>query len=882
MKIFFSMRHQGALRNFSSTVRALAERGHYVHLSFMIADRYGDGRLLHELLDDYPNITYGELAKKTPYRFWLSLARGVRRWVDYLRYLEPEYKGAVKLRERAQLRIPRIVAGFSRLPLVNSRAGRRALGRLLILADRAIPTDRWIDEIIGTQDPDLVLVTPLVDLGSDQTDFVKSAQAMGIPSGLAVHSWDNLTNKGLIRLIPDRVFVWNEAQKREAVQMHGVPPDHVVITGAPVFDQWFDRRPSTTREEFSAKVGLPADRPYFLYLGSSAFIAPEESAFVMDWLRALRSAADPRVREASVLIRPHPENQPTWQRFDLSEFPNAVVWPRGGANPIDARSKNDFFDSIHHSVAAVGINTTAQIEAGIQGRPVYTIRSAANAGTQEGTLHFHYLLNEGGGLLHHAGTFDEHVLQLARALDRDEADRRRLRGFVEAFVRPFGLDRPATPLMADAVEALGRLGRRGPRPAPLARYPLRLALYPAAILQKIVALFSPRRGRKVKPLSLGGFLMRPVLWALEGILRWQPTRGFVKRFVVPRVMPRVSDPQTATEEMIAVPRIMDRLHHGTRPVIVGPWLSEVGFEVLYWIPFLNWVKTYRHFDLDRLVVVSRGGVGAWYREIGARYVDLFDYYSPEQYRERNAERMAEGKQKQHALSDFDQEILRRVRIDIEARDAEVLHPMYMYRLFYPYWKSQSSVNLIESFAAFRRMPAVDASALDGHVPDDFVAMRFYFNDSFPETEENRAFVADLVARLTETTDVVLLNPGVHLDDHWDLTPAATRRLHTCESLMSPRNNLDVQTKIISRARAFIGNYGGLSYLAPFYGVRSLAFYSNPDGFSVQHLELAHRVFSQIKRGSFVALDVQAVDLVNLAVGGLAAGRATGLVTEPAS
>jgi len=168
------------------------------------------------------------------------------------------------------------------------------------------------------------------------------------------------------------------------------------------------------------------------------------------------------------------------------------------------------------------------------------------------------------------------------------------------------------------------------------------------------------------------------------------------------------------------------------------------------------------------------------------------------------------------------------------------------------------------------------------VPDDFVAMRFYFNDSFPETEENRAFVADLVARLTETTDVVLLNPGVHLDDHWDLTPAATRRLHTCESLMSPRNNLDVQTKIISRARAFIGNYGGLSYLAPFYGVPSLAFYSNPDGFSVQHLELAHRVFSQIKRGSFVALDVQAVDLVTLAVGGIGAGRAPGLIAEPAS
>ena len=47
--------------------------------------------------------------------------------------------------------------------------------------------------------------------------------------------------------------------------------------------------------------------------------------------------------------------------------------------------------------------------------------------------------------------------------------------------------------------------------------------------------------------------------------------------------------------------------------------------------------------------------------------------------------------------------------------------------------------------------------------------------------------------------------------------------------MTPRNNLAVQTKVISGARAFIGTYGGLSYLAPFYGVNSLAFYSNPEG-----------------------------------------------------
>ena len=49
MKILFSMRHPGALRNFASTIRELAGRGHAMHLSFVMQDKLDDGKLLLEL-----------------------------------------------------------------------------------------------------------------------------------------------------------------------------------------------------------------------------------------------------------------------------------------------------------------------------------------------------------------------------------------------------------------------------------------------------------------------------------------------------------------------------------------------------------------------------------------------------------------------------------------------------------------------------------------------------------------------------------------------------------------------------------------------------------------------------------------------------------------
>ena len=127
-------------------------------------------------------------------------------------------------------------------------------------------------------------------------------------------------------------------------------------------------------------------------------------------------------------------------------------------------------------------------------------------------------------------------------------------------------------------------------------------------------------------------------------------------------------------------------------------------------------------------------------------------------------------------------------------------------------------------------------------------------------------MAQVLADITQTTDVVLLNTGQRYDDHSDFAPLRRDRLHTVEHLMTPETNLDVQTRIICGAKAFVGTYGGFSYLAPFYGTNTVAFYSNPTAFRFDHLEVSKRVFSSLKSGSFVPLDIKDVDVVRLSLG----------------
>ena len=309
----------------------------------------------------------------------------------------------------------------------------------------------------------MLLITPLVFLGELQTDFVKAARRLGIPSGYLVFSWDNLSNKGVMHARPDRTFVWNEVQKQEAVTLHGVSPDTVSVTGAPRFDRFFRCTASTTREAFCEAVGLDPRRQLIAYLGSSPFVSAREPAFTATWIEALRASSDDRLRDAQVVIRPHPRMKTAWREHPAFAAPRSPEARYPGVAVTHAKSltgDQGLFDTLYHADAVVGLNTTAELEAGILGKPVYTIRTPEFAPGQTGSHHFHYLLREQGGFVACAETLEQHCAQLAGGL-RGQVDRAGLRAFIERFLRPHGLATPVAPLLANEIEAWAREASHG-------------------------------------------------------------------------------------------------------------------------------------------------------------------------------------------------------------------------------------------------------------------------------------------------------------------------------------------------------------------------------------------------------------------------------------
>jgi hypothetical protein len=214
---------------------------------------------------------------------------------------------------------------------------------------------------------------------------------------------------------------------------------------------------------------------------------------------------------------------------------------------------------------------------------------------------------------------------------------------------------------------------------------------------------------------------------------------------------------------------------------------------------------------------------------------------------------------------MEREILSRARKKLDLADAAVLHPSLMYKLLRLYWYEKASVRLLTEHTDYRRLTIDGDAAVLTDLPTEYVAVRFYFRPSFPDTPENRRFASDTVRTISREVPVVLLNTGLNLDDHEDLDVSGGKGVYRVDHLMTPQRNLELQTRIIANARAFVGTYGGLAYVAPFYGVPSVGFYSQESDLMSAHLDVGWRL-GRAMNAPLAALDAKNVDLLRTLFG----------------
>jgi hypothetical protein len=334
---------------------------------------------------------------------------------------------------------------------------------------------------------------------------------------------------------------------------------------------------------------------------------------------------------------------------------------------------------------------------------------------------------------------------------------------------------------------------------------------------------------------------------------------------------RLREQAAAFADEWQVERDIAAIARGRGPIIAGPWLSEVGFEVLYWIPFLRWFEDRYRIDRERVIAISRGGVGGWYGDLAARYVEIFDQLSPEEFGRRNRERHQReeaGGQKQTTIGPLDDALLAAARSAAGVQDAAICHPSLMYRLFSRFWYGNRALDLVTSHTRYVPVPHRTVApphlrtSAPSDLPERYIAAKFYTGAALPGTPEARGALRELVRTAAARMPVVMLDTGLATDEHEDYLFRDIPNVLSLRDRLMPATNLGVQTAAIAGAQGFIGTCGSLAWLAPLLGVDTLAVYSE-ERFLVSHIFFATQAYRQAGAARFDTLDLRSLTELDL-------------------
>lgn len=256
------------------------------------------------------------------------------------------------------------------------------------------------------------------------------------------------------------------------------------------------------------------------------------------------------------------------------------------------------------------------------------------------------------------------------------------------------------------------------------------------------------------------------------------------------------------------------------PVVVGPFVGEVGFELLYWLPFVRHLMHRHGVAPEQVTVVSRGGAGTWYRDLATGAIDAIDLIGEEAYTAGLRQRRSQaGDAKQVHVAPFDVELLARAAERMAERPCAVLHPSAMVTCLRHIWSGRRPVAALARSLEPMPLERPAGSAVPEQRP--YVAVKAYTSDVLPDSPATRASLEDLTRRLGERLDVVVLALDHPLDDHDDWSPAVGNGTMRRRPVLRAVDNLAEQTRIVAAAAGLLTTYGGFSYLGALLSVPTI-------------------------------------------------------------
>lgn len=257
---------------------------------------------------------------------------------------------------------------------INWLLARRTVIDVVRFLDYYMVRDRVYAKYFEKHKPDLVFLANLFD--EREVHFLREAKRNKVKTIGFINTWDRVSGRCILRLLPDKLVVFNELVKDDLVLYDNVYSNDIFVAGIPQYDQYFSLKPNT-REEYFRGLGLATATKLIVY-------SPIGSAFsnsdwdMMDLLNRLAEEGK-FGKHVKVLVRFPPND--FIDSADLEKRPGLLyTYPgtrfsekRGVDWDMDFAELKYLADTLYHMSLLICYASSISVDAAVFDKPVINL-----------------------------------------------------------------------------------------------------------------------------------------------------------------------------------------------------------------------------------------------------------------------------------------------------------------------------------------------------------------------------------------------------------------------------------------------------------------------------------------------------------------------------
>lgn len=180
---------------------------------------------------------------------------------------------------------------------------RPPIRRLVRAIDFRLVRNRTYAAHFARYRPDLVFLAHLFD--EPEVHLLREATRRFVPTVGLVNSWDKVTARCMLRLLPKNMIVFNDLVKQELITHNEMRGEDIAVLGMPQYDHYLREKP-ISREDFFHALGLSRETRLIVY-GPAGSAYSDADWHVIDMLERMNQEGQfgERVR---VLVRFQPND----------------------------------------------------------------------------------------------------------------------------------------------------------------------------------------------------------------------------------------------------------------------------------------------------------------------------------------------------------------------------------------------------------------------------------------------------------------------------------------------------------------------------------------------------------------------------------------------